>query len=90
MGLLLCSAVVFAIFGVGDLCHIHNSAEETKEFAEPLCTVRNPDSKAKHPEMAVFGCSPTKKGFPATNLQCKNRRKRSLEERLGHSQAVWD
>lgn len=27
--------------------------------------------------------------FPATSLPCKNRRKRSWEEGLGHSRAVW-
>lgn len=89
MRLLLYSPVAFAIFGEGNWCNLRNPAEETKEFAEPLCTVRNPDSKAKEPEVAGFGCSPTKNAFPATNLPCKNRRKRSLEEGLGHSQAVW-
>lgn len=89
MGILLYSPVVIAIFGGGDWCHLHSSAEEIKEFAEPLCTLRNPDSKAEQSEVAGFGCSPTKKAFPATNLPCKNRNERSLEEGLDHSQAVW-
>lgn len=63
MGLLLYSPLVFAIFGGRDWCHLHNSVEETKEFAEPLCIIRNPDCKTKWPEVAVFGCSPTKRPF---------------------------
>lgn len=58
-----CSTLPFAIFGGRDWCHLHNSVEETKEFAEPLCIIRNPDCKTKWPEVAVFGCSPTKRPF---------------------------
>lgn len=60
-----------------------------QEFAEPLCSHRNPDCKATQLDMAGFGCSPTKKPFSATNLPSKNRRKKVWWKGLPHTQAVW-
>lgn len=61
-----------------------------QEFAEPLCSHRNPDSKGKQPEMAGFGCSPTKKAIPSYQPPIQEQKKKKLLWKgLPHTQAVW-
>lgn len=53
-----------------------------QEFAEPLCSHRNTDSKAAQPEMAGFGCSPTKKALPSYQPPLQEQKKEGLVEGL--------
>lgn len=58
-----------------------------QEFAEPLCSHRNPDSKGKQPEMAGFGSSPTKKAIPSYQppIQEQKKKKSFVEGLASHS-----